>query len=656
MGLTRNEVIIVTLLLTGTFLVTLNQNLLSPALATIMVDLSVGETTVQYVMSAYALVEAIIIPLSAFFLGKFTIRQLFNTGMILFTAGSLLAALSPAFVFLLLGRILQAIAAGCFIPMTMTLIMTIFPRENRGTGMGLVMLVCGFGPALGPVISGYLVDSIGWRMLFILVTIVGVRIVICGIILMKNYGEFKRTGLDVISIIYSTIGLVCVLYGFSSFSSAANIALPLVLIVVGIVFIILFGHRQLKLTTPMLNIRVLAVRNYLIAAMIGLICIGTLTAMGTLLPLYLQNARGFSALDSGLVMFPGALLGACVGMVAGRMYDKLGARKTLFPGVLIFMIGAVAGFFYDMSTTLVVAAVIYGFVIVGIQFTTTPMNTWGINALETHMIQHATAVSNTLNQVGASFLTAVVISVSAFGPMLAPNGTAAEQAFQGDHLAFIAIAVLGVIALLLILIFVRAAPKKASAEEAGAPAGQGEHDELTPGSDPMHLPVSAVMHADPYRLESSATERDAATGMLDYHTSGLPIVDADMKVVGFISDGDIMKYIGRTTNVLSNTGMIFSESNDADFSQRIHDLVTMNVMKIATDNVLTVDGDTMLEDACTLLGEKKIKKVPVVEGGKLVGTLSRNDVIRRTMAGMIVADEQGQKALAEAQPSEGGGE
>lgn len=169
MGLTRQQTTMIAVLLVGAFLVVLNQTLLTPALPTIMDNLNVSATTVQWLTSGYALVEAVIIPLNAYLIGRFSTRKLFIGGMLLFTAGSALCAGAPSFPFLLLGRVMQACAAGVVMPMVFALILLIFPRENRGVGMGLVGLIISFAPAMGPSVSGVLVDSIGWRAQFVLV-------------------------------------------------------------------------------------------------------------------------------------------------------------------------------------------------------------------------------------------------------------------------------------------------------------------------------------------------------------------------------------------------------------------------------------------------------------------------------------------------------
>ena len=186
MGLTRNQVVIVAILLAGATLVVLNQTLLSPAYPSIMADLQADATTVQWLTSAYSLVEAIVIPLSAFLIGRFPTRKLFIAGVSVFALGSLMAAFSPFFGILLLGRIFQAAATGVVMPMVFTVILLIFPREKRGSAMGIVSLVIGFAPAVGPSLSGLLVESVGWRSLFMLVTALAVLIVILAIVFIRK--------------------------------------------------------------------------------------------------------------------------------------------------------------------------------------------------------------------------------------------------------------------------------------------------------------------------------------------------------------------------------------------------------------------------------------------------------------------------------------
>ena len=212
MGLTRKQISTVAVLLIGTFVVVLNQTLLSPALASIMRDLSIDAPTVQWVMSIYSLVEAVVIPLSAFLIGRFSTRQLFITGLIIFTAGSLLCAFSPGFIFLLLGACAR-LSRGCLHAHDLHGASAHLPAREARKRDGLGLARDRFRAAVGPTLSGVLVDSIGWRMLFVVITVVGVLLVLSAVKFLENYGDFERTSFDKLSVLLSTVGLVCLLYG-----------------------------------------------------------------------------------------------------------------------------------------------------------------------------------------------------------------------------------------------------------------------------------------------------------------------------------------------------------------------------------------------------------------------------------------------------------
>ena len=166
--LSKNDIAMVAVLLSGAFLTYLNLTLMTPALPTIMATMSVDQATVQWLTSAYCMTEAIVVPLAAYLMGRFTTRQLFLFGMVLFAAGSMTAAVAPVFAVILLGRIMQAAATGYMMTMVFSVILLVFPKESRGMAMGLVGLIIGVAPAIGPVLSGILVDHVGWRIIFVL--------------------------------------------------------------------------------------------------------------------------------------------------------------------------------------------------------------------------------------------------------------------------------------------------------------------------------------------------------------------------------------------------------------------------------------------------------------------------------------------------------
>lgn len=640
MGLTRTQMVMVVVFLAGTVFAVLNQTLLSPALPTIMADLHVDATTVQWLTSGYSLTEAVIIPFAAYFIGRFSTRQLFLGGMTLFTLGSLCAALAPSFPILLLGRVLQAVGTGSVMPMVFTVILLIFPREKRGTAMGIISLVIGFAPAVGPSLAGLLIDSVGWRALFIIVTALSALIVIVGLIVLKNYGDFKRVTFDPLSVALTTVGLVCLLYGLSTFSSSSNLALTGALIVVGAVLMVVYVRRQLKLETPMLQVGILRTRRYAITVIVIVIVQAALMGTGVIIPLYIQSVLGNSATVSGVAMLPGAVLGAIMSFFAGRLFDRYGVRRMVIPGGVVMLLGAAGMSLLGIDTNIVIVAAAYTVLVVGLQAIMTPLNTWGVNSLDNSVIQHAQGVSNTLNQIAGAFGTALLVSLSALSPALAPNASAHEQLYLGQHIAFCAMTALLVIAFIVVCALVKDKPAKEAADAAGtAGAGaaedtRGDAASATQAADgsaaaPGIYTVAYAMDPDPVSVSDQAPMRDVVRIMAEADTSGVPVVNDAGEVVGFVSDGDVAAYLGKNElSFFDPSFTLIRFADSTDFKARLEDLLELSVMNVATHHAITVQDTDSIDEACHILAERRIKKVPVVRDGKLVGTLSRRNIIR----------------------------
>ena len=644
LGVGRKELVMVGVLLTGTLLAVLNLTMLSPALPAIMADLHVDATTAQWLTSVYALVEAVIIPLSAYLVGRFTTRQLFISALSVFTAGSLAAALAPNFWVLLLGRILQAACTGAVMPMVFTVILLVFPREKRGTAMGIIGLIIGFAPAVGPSLSGLLVDSVGWRALFAIVTVLGVVVVGLSARLLRNYGDFARTTFDKLSVALSTVGLVCLLYGLSTFASTDNMALTLGLIALGMVLVALYARRQLKLPEPMLNVRILKTRPYATAACVIIIVQAALLGCEVITPLYMQGTLGFSATMSGVAMLPGAVIGAFTGLVSGRLFDRFGVRKVAVPGVLVAVLGASGLARLGMDAGFIAVVLTYTTLVVGLQFTMTPLNTWGVNSLDNRVIQHAQGLSNTMNQVAGSFGTAVLVSVSALAPWVAPEASAFEQAYIGEHMAYTTTFALMVVAALVIICFVRNRRNDKAAAAATAVERGEELTDYAAGISGVAVDAardeaidenriyvaSDVMNREPVCVGDSATMEEVIRLMDANQTSGLPVVNDAGDLVGFVSDGDVASYLGKTEIALVDSTLRngYRYIDDEAALTRLKELMALNVMAVATHRVVSVEASTPIDEVCTLFATKRIKKVPVVEGGKLVGALSRRNIMR----------------------------
>ncbi len=644
LGVERKELVMVGVLLVGVLLAVLNQTLLSPALPAIMNDLAVDATTVQWLTSGYSLVEAVVIPLSAYLIGRFSTRQLFISAFALFTAGSLAAAIAPNFWVLLLGRVLQAACTGMSMPMVFTVILLVFPREKRGTAMGVIGLIIGFAPAVGPSVAGLLVDSVGWRALFGVVTALSVVVIVLAVAVLKNYGDFARAPFDKLSVALCTVGLVCLLYGLSTFASTDNMIVTVALMVAGLALCLLYVRRQLKLPEPMLQVGILGTRKYATSVIIIVIVQAALMGTGVITPLYIQGVLGFSATMSGVAMLPGALIGAFMGLVSGRMFDRFGVRRVVIPGVIVAVLGASGLVRLGIDSGFITLTLTYTVLVVGLQFTMTPLNTWGVNSLPNSVIQHAQGVSNTLNQVAASMGTAVLVSISALAPAVAPDAPALEQSYLGDHMAFITTFALMCVAALIILFFVRDKARAAGAVAATAAERGQEPVDYAAGFDgvtvdaiegdaldPDHTYTAAeVMNREPVCALDTAAMAEVIRLMDANQTSGLPVVNAAGDLAGFVSDGDVASYLGKTEIALVDSTLLngYRYIDDETEASRLRDLLALNVMAVATKRVISVDAATPIDEVCALFAAKRIKKVPVVQDGKLVGTLSRRNIMR----------------------------
>lgn len=616
----------------------LNQTLLSPALPAIMRDLDVGTTTVQWLTSGYSLVEAIVIPLSAYLIGRFSTRKLFIGSFVIFAIGSLAATLASSFEVLLLGRVLQAVCTGAAMPMVTTVVLLVFPREKRGTAMGIIGLVIGFAPAAGPSVAGLLVDTVGWRVLFAIVFALAVLVTLVAAIVLRNYGDFERTKFDAPSVMLSTVGLVCLLYGLSTFSSSPNLAATFALIATGVVVVIFYVRRQLRLHAPMLNVRILKRRKYAISVGIIVVIQAALMGTGVITPLYIQGVRGYSATMSGIAMLPGALIGAVMGVFAGRLFDRFGARRIAIPGIAVVLLGAFGLAFLGIDSDFLFIMGAYTVLSVGMQFVMTPLNTWGVNSLDNQMIQHAQGLSNTMNQVAGSLGTALLVSVSAMAPALYPDASALEQSYLGDHLAFSTTAAIMVVAAVAIVTLVRERKDdpvreidgKAAIDYSAGFDGVTVDEDVLRSSKPFNTELLArdAMNTNPHYVGTDETMAQVVKLMAENDTSAIPIIDDDGRLRGIITDGDIAGYLGSNDITLFDPQFnVFQFLDDSSLSERMKDLYNLNVMSLATKHVVSIDESTSLEAACRVLGEKRIKKVPVLRDGRLVGTLSRRNIV-----------------------------
>ncbi|GAA6817656.1 MDR family MFS transporter [Helicobacter pylori] len=392
-------------LLSGAFITILNQTLLGTALPPIMKDLKLDNSTVQWLQSIFMLVNGIMIPVTAFLIERFTSRQLFLSAMGVFTVGTLICAFGPDFFTLLIGRILQATGAGIMMPLMQTILFLLFPEEKRGTAMGLFGLVIAFAPAIGPTLSGVLVEYFTWRSVFYIILPIAAINIITAYFLLKNVTELTHPKLDKLSVVLSTIGFGGILYGFSTVSQAGFTSWHVIVsIIVGVITLVIFIKRQLKLKEPMLEFRVFSYNIYTIGTVLGMFVFAVMIATNIILPLYMQNMLKLTPLQSGLVLLPGAVVMGLFNPITGYLFDKFGGKWLARGGLLLLALSTLPFTFLTTHTSITYLTLMNTVRMISIAMVMMPMTTLAINQLPNHLIPHGTAMNNTFRQLSGALV------------------------------------------------------------------------------------------------------------------------------------------------------------------------------------------------------------------------------------------------------------
>ena len=623
MGLSRKQIVMLAVLVFGTFVTVLNQTVVAPALPSVMAEMSVDASTAQWLTTGFTLVNAIMIPITAFLTDRFTTKRLFLVSMVIFTAGSALAGWGPTFTVLLLGRLVQAAGAGILMPLVMTVLMWTFPVDKRGTAMGLFGIVIAFGPAIGPTVAGIIIDRYTWHEMFYIITVLAAIVVLIGVFVLQKGGETnKDVTLDVPSVILSSVGFGGLLYGLSTIGSYGLRADAIAGTLVGVVALVFFFRRQLKMEHPMLQVRVLQNRKFLIATIIGMLVQGALLAAGILVPIYLQSLMGYSATVSGLVLLPGAIIMGAMGPIAGRLFDKHGPRVLSIIGMGVLTVTTFCFAFLGTETGLITLTLLYTVRLFSLSLVNMPITTWGMNALDNELVNHGTSVNNTFRQVAGSLGTAIIVSASTIATNASSRVMTPTQAsIFGIDVAFALAGVLCLIGFIMVVALVKNKP--------------GETAELDK-DNARRTVLESIMKRDVFTLPANATVAEAMQVLVDKHISAAPLVDEQGQAVGFVSDGDIMRYLSKRSTMMMDPVVMIMQTVEADggnkdFARKLDELMTMPAKSIGAKGIIGVDVHADLPEVCRVLGENHLKKVPVLDEGQVVGVINRSDITHYSM-------------------------
>lgn len=418
---------IVTALIIGVFVAILNETLLNIAFPDLMAEFGIGPATVQWLATAFMLVIGILVPITALLQQWFTTRQMFLSAMTLFLGGTVLCGFAGSFEILLIGRIIQAMGTGLMLPVMMNTILIIFPPEKRGGAMGMIGLVIMFGPAIGPTLSGFIIEHWGWRWLFYAVIPLALFSILFAAAYLKNVSDITKPKVDLLAIALSSFGFGGVVYGFSRAGGHSwSDSYVAIWVAIGIVSLLLLVWRLLSVKQPILDLRAFKYPMFSLVTVMMLVLMMTLFSTMIILPIYMQSALMLSALAAGQVLLPGGIINGIMAPVAGKLFDKFGPRVLVIPGLLLMMVALWLFTQLDTGSTRGYLIMLHIILMIGISLVMMPAQTTGLNQLPRSLYPHGTAIMNTLTQVAGAIGTALFITIFT-------NGSRSYMAQFGDN-------------------------------------------------------------------------------------------------------------------------------------------------------------------------------------------------------------------------------
>jgi len=445
----RNRLVI-GILLISTFVMILNETIMSVALPRLMHDLDVTAGAAQWLTTAFLLTMAVVIPITGFLIQRFNTRPLFLISMGLFSVGTLLCALAPGLLSLVFGRVVQAAGTAIMMPLLMTTVMNLVPPQTRGRTMGNISIVISVAPAIGPTISGIILNVLDWRWMFWLVLPIAVTALVLGGRLIQNVTTPRIAPLDIVSVVLSAIGFGGLVYGLSSIGEAhgAEHIVPLwVPVAIGALGLALFIARQFKLQDldrALLDLRTFKSKTFTLAIVMMAINMMALFGMIILFPIYTQNVLGMDALQTGLMLLPGGLMMGLMAPFVGRWYDRVGPAPLVIPGSIL--VSAVLWSMTLLGETTAIWLVLSGHMVlsVGLALLFTPLFTASLGALPARLYSHGSATLGTIQQVsGAAGIALLVSLMSLRMTALSDQGATDVAALAGGiRMAFMCAAIL----------------------------------------------------------------------------------------------------------------------------------------------------------------------------------------------------------------------
>ncbi len=374
------------------------------AFSDLMQVFQINAATVQWLTTGYLLTIGILVPISALLIQWFPTRTLFITSVTFSILGTVCAAMAPSFSVLLMGRVLQAVGTGLLLPLLYHVVLVIAPPKKRGTAMGLIGLVMMTSLALGPAISGLVIETLSYHWLFWLAIPFYVVALLGGVFYMQNVSTISKPNIDTLSILLSTVGFGGIVYGFSSIGKGESIAIVIVTLSVGIVSLILFVFRQLSIPSPIVNLRAFKQPMFALGTSMVVVNMVIILTANLLLPIYLQDGMAFTALFAGLILLPGGILNGIMSPINGRLFDRFGPKWLVLLGFIIASTALWVFSNIEVGTSVEMIIGVYMCLMLGTSMVMMPAQTNGLNQLDTELYPHGSAIINTMQQVAGALV------------------------------------------------------------------------------------------------------------------------------------------------------------------------------------------------------------------------------------------------------------
>ncbi|MEI6061804.1 MAG: DHA2 family efflux MFS transporter permease subunit [Bacteroidota bacterium] len=400
----------------GTFMAVLDATIVNVGLPKIMASYGVGLDKIEWVLTAYMLSLAVMLPTSGWLADRFGYKRVYFLGLALFTLGSFFCGMSPNEDMLILSRVIQGLGAGCIMPVGMAIVTREFPPEKRGIALGFWSIASAASVSFGPLIGGYLVDNFSWPLIFDVNIPVGIAGMLATAIIQKEFRTKNRRSFDVIGFISVSIFLPLLLYALTEGNAATNSGgwqSPTVLacFAISALALAVFLTAEFLVKEPLIDLRMLGNYNFGISALVVFIFGVGMFGSTFLIPVYLQNSMGYTAIQAGSVFLPLGMIQGVIAPLAGIFSDKINPKVPIIFGGLLLALSFYMNSFMSYQTELdyIMLTLYMRGLAMGLMFG--PLTTISLLSIPRHKMAQASGISNVIRQVGGSFGVALLTSI-----------------------------------------------------------------------------------------------------------------------------------------------------------------------------------------------------------------------------------------------------